>query len=373
MKFFSFEYSMLTLIITSVLILILQSQITTNNEYRNDVYALDKINSHGFNFAAAGDWGCNHNTTNTIRNIIHKDPELVLGLGDFSYGDNADCWLRYADALDALGVKLKITFGNHDHLSYPAESLTYHSPDRLQQYINHFNLSKQYYSFNRQNVHFIAMSTEVPFELGSNQYNFVKRDLQMSATDPAINWIVVFYHRLAYTSPTIVDSIKTLRDTYHPLFQKYGVDLVMQAHSHNYQRTYPVQFNSSDSLNPIITDKNVTNYYNPKGQIFTITGTGGAPDIHNFTGPAAPYTAVQFNAYGFLDIAVTHNGTILEGNFYANNDTLKDHFTIDKSKDIDKSTVQSNPSKDSKSLRENDQIASGFPQKHSKPNANSHK
>jgi hypothetical protein len=147
----------------------------------------------------------------------------------------------------------------------------------------------------------------------------------------------------------------------------------MQAHSHNYQRTYPVQFNSSDSLNPIITDKNVTNYYNPKGQIFTITGTGGAPDIHNFTGPAAPYTAVQFNAYGFLDIAVTHNGTILEGNFYANNDTLKDHFTIDKSKDIDKSTVQSNPSKDSKSLRENDQIASGFPQKHSKPNANSHK
>ncbi len=46
MRFFSFEYSMLTLIITSVLILIIQSQITTNNEYRNDVYALDKINSN---------------------------------------------------------------------------------------------------------------------------------------------------------------------------------------------------------------------------------------------------------------------------------------------------------------------------------------
>jgi hypothetical protein len=120
------------------------------------------------------------------------------------------------------------------------------------------------------------------------------------------------------------------------LFDQYGVDLVLQGHVHNYQRTYPIQFNRYDSPNPIITNKNTTNYYNPKGQIFTITGTAGSPVIHNFTGSAAPYTAIQFNAYGFLDINVIHNGTVLEGNFYENNGTVKDHFTIEKSKDKDK-------------------------------------
>jgi glucose/arabinose dehydrogenase len=341
MSFDSFESSALTLMITLTLIIVLHALMTTNKVYDNDVYALNKIKSADFNFAAVGDWGCNSDTKNTINNIIHKDPELVLSLGDFAYQDKADCWFKFTDPINE---RLKITLGNHDHLSYTTEGGIYLAPERMQQYITHFNLSRQYYSFNYQNVHFIAISTEIPYEAGSKQYYFVKRDLQKSASDPDINWIVVFYHRLAYTSPALVDSIPILRDTYHPLFQKYGVDLVMQAHSHNYQRTYPIQFNRDDSLNPIITDKNTANYYNPKGQIFTITGTAGAPDIHNFTGPAAPYTAVQFNAYGFLDINVIHNGTVIEGNFYENNGTVKDHFTIEKPKKDNKQNESSSPS-----------------------------
>jgi Calcineurin-like phosphoesterase len=333
MRFDSFVSSVLALLITLALILVLHTLITTNNGYDNGVYGLDKINLADFNFAAAGDWDCKTKTNQTVDNIVDKNPELVLGLGDYAYRNNATCWFQI---IDPIYPKMKIALGNHDHLVYTSDNSSYPSPERLKQYMTHFNLSKQYYSFNYQNVHFIAMSTEVPYEAGSKQYNFVKNDLKKSASDPDINWIVVFYHRLAYTSPALVDSIKEIRETYHPLFQKYGVDLVMQAHSHNYQRTYPIQFNRDDSPNPIVTDKNTTNYYNPKGQIFTITGTAGSWDIHNFTGPAAPYTAVQFNAFGFLDVNLTHSGTILEGNFYENNGTVKDHFTIEKSKDKDK-------------------------------------
>ena len=195
-------------------------------------------------------------------------------------------------------------------------------------------MSSQYYSFDHQNVHFISASTELPFEIGSKQYDFIKNDLEKTSSDPKINWIVVFFHRLAYTSPSLIDPIKSIRETFHPLFQKYGVDLVMQGHSHNYQRTYPILYNATNSLNPIVTDKNTTNYYNPKGQIFTITGTGGSPFIHNFTEPAAPFTATQFSGkFGFLDINVTHNGTVLEGKFYDNMGAVDDHFTIEKSMD----------------------------------------
>jgi hypothetical protein len=94
------------------------------------------------------------------------------------------------------------------------------------------------------------------------------------------------------------------------------------------------KFNHEDSLKPQITDKNITDYHDPQGQIYTIVGTAGALDVHNFTRPAAPYTAVQFNVFGFINISVLHNGTILVGNFYENDGTIRDHFAIDKSTDI---------------------------------------
>ena len=42
-------------------------------------YAIDD-----YNFVAAGDWGCTSNTDSTISNMISKNPERVLGLGDYS-------------------------------------------------------------------------------------------------------------------------------------------------------------------------------------------------------------------------------------------------------------------------------------------------
>jgi predicted phosphodiesterase len=320
------------LVIKITLVLFLSSFVLYLFAFPNDgnlAYAV--INSTSlpdFNFAAAGDWGCNPVSNQTVKNMVDKDPELVLGLGDFSYGEKADCWLRLVDPLDH---KMKIVIGNHDHQVYITNTTTVASPSLLQQYMDHFNLTKQYYSFDYQNVHFIAISTEVQFEIGSDQYNFVQKDLEKAASDPNIDWIIAFYHRLAYSSPALLNSIAKIRDTYHPLFEKYDVDLVMQGHSHNYQRTFPIMYNGLNTAGPIITEYNKTSYINPSGQIFATVGTAGAPDIHRFSAPQNRFTAVEFNAFGFLNIDVLHNGTMLEGKFYENNGTIKDQFMITKS------------------------------------------
>jgi len=313
--------------------LLLHSFLTVNDSRLGNVFGLDNTNTADFSFAAVGDWGCTPDTKNTVRNIVDKNPELVLGLGDFAYRNNATCWFSLTAPIHD---KMKITIGNHDLSAYTSRTEHHPSPERLQEYMNKFNLSSQYYSFNFQDVHFLSMSSEIPYEKGSEQYDFVKKDLQNAASKPGIDWIVVFYHRVAYTSPVYLENSylreePPLRDTYHPLFEKYGVDLVIQGHSHNYQRTYPIKFNSNDPSQPFIVDRNTTNYYHPKGQIYTIVGTAGRPDIHNFAGPASPYTANQFIAFGFLNIDVLHNGTLLKGKFYDNNGTTSDHFTIDKS------------------------------------------
>ena len=44
-----------------------------------------------------------------------------------------------------------------------------------------FGLTKQYYSFNYQNVHVLTMATELSYSKGSSQYNFVVDDLQKAS------------------------------------------------------------------------------------------------------------------------------------------------------------------------------------------------
>ena len=288
-----------------------------------------------FNFGAAGDWSCKEQANRTVDNMITKDPELVLALGDLAYAP-PKCWFKLIDPISNI---TEIAIGNHETIreiqgknSSCITCVIVPAPERLQQYMNYFNLTRQYYSFNYENVHFLAISTETEFGPGSDQYRFVSQDLASAEADPSINWIVVFYHRTAYTSPSFIGSVPLIRDTYHPLFEKYHVDLVIQAHDHNYQRTYPIKYDSSVHSNPIVTDFNNTNYKDPKGQVFLIVGTAGSPEVHNFTGTSY-YTATQFNAYGFLNIDVTnkHNGTKFVGSFYNNNGSVNDRFVITKS------------------------------------------
>jgi predicted phosphodiesterase len=269
-----------------------------------------------FNFAAVGDWGCTDDTTDTVNNILDKKPELVLGLGDYSYEDSADCWFKIVDPIDD---KIKIEIGNHD-----VEEL-----GKLPKYMDHFRLTEQYYSFDYRNIHFLALSTETPFAVNSPQYNFVKNDLSKAASDANIDWIIVYYHRPMYTIPSTHSAISSLRSTYHPLFEEYGVDLVLQGHNHNYQRTYPIKFNNENPPHPIETSTNKTTYTDPDGgQIFATVGTGGA-SLYSFTGKE-DYFVEQYKGFGILNVDITNSGKTLTGRFYANNNNEKiiDQFTI---------------------------------------------
>ncbi|HEX6028109.1 MAG TPA: metallophosphoesterase, partial [Nitrososphaeraceae archaeon] len=252
--------------------------------------------SSDFNFAAAGDWACTSDTTDTVNNILDKNPELVLGLGDLSYEDTADCWLEIVEPIDD---NMKIAIGNHE---VEVES-------KLTQYMEHFGLTEQYYSFDYQNVHFTVMSDYVSDKIGSEQYTFVQNDLAKAAADPNIDWIVIVHHDQQYasTANNLLSRANKWKEAYHPLFDQYNVDLVLQAHQHNYQRTYPIKYNSDTPINPIITDRNTDTYTNPEGQIYLTVGTAGA-SLHSLNGNKAPYLiTTEDNVYGFLNIEITAN------------------------------------------------------------------
>jgi glucose/arabinose dehydrogenase len=318
----------LKIMILTPLVLTLEIQLATfhNDQDSNHVHGSDGASLSDFNIAAAGDWGCDNNANNTVNSIEAKNPELVLGLGDYAYRNDSACWF---EIIKPIENKMKIAIGNHDHKA-TVDGIEVPSKERLDEYMNQFNLTEQFYSFDYQNVHFLAISTEDSYEKGSMQYRFVQNDLKNADSSNNTDWIVVFYHRIAYTSPGMVGSLGDFRDTYHPLFDKYGVDIVLQAHTHNYQRSFPISYNTGNSSNPIVTEHAISNYNDPKGQIFVIVGTGGSKVVHNLTGTPSEFTAKQFHGYGFLNLDFTQNRTTLVGEFHDNDNSIKDRFSITK-------------------------------------------
>jgi Calcineurin-like phosphoesterase len=281
-----------------------------------------------FRFAAAGDWGCTEDTTNTVNNILDKNPQLVLGLGDYTYhGDPLDCWFDIIEPIDNI---MKISIGNHE-------------VSDLEELMDHFGLTEQYYSFDYQNVHFISLGTEEEYLDMSNvkaqeQLAFVKSDLEKASTNPNTDWIIPFFHRIMYPNCEcgIVDLYDhNLVDVYHPIFEKYGVNLVLQAHAHTYERTYPLKFNYEDSEEPILTSKDLSNYRSTDGLVIATVGTGGVFSTRLYS--PSELTAVQkTDLFGFLNVDVSSDGTTLIGTFYDNNGggQIIDQFTITKSSSL---------------------------------------
>jgi hypothetical protein len=165
------------------------------------------------------------------------------------------------------------------------------------------------------------------------QLAFVKADLEKASSNPNVDWIIPFFHQMMYyeseESSIVEKDDHNLREVYHPLFEKYGVNLVLYAHSHTYERTYPIRFNEEDTDNPIISSRDLNNYDSTDGLVAVTVGTAGAHSsgLHG----DSEYTPIQFeNVHGFLDVEVFVNEKRLVGTFYDNDADKNDEFTIQK-------------------------------------------
>ena len=121
------------------------SQLTINDDQNNYI-----------NIVAVGDFYCNDETKDTIKNIISINPELIITTGDHVKDVNSiKCW---AEMSQPLKNKMKIAIGNHD----------VEFSKLYKQLVKYHNLTNPYYSHDFRNIHFISLSTEHPFEEVNN-------------------------------------------------------------------------------------------------------------------------------------------------------------------------------------------------------------
>lgn len=112
-----------------------------------------------------------------------------------------------------------------------------------------------------------------PADLDGRTRSFLNRAL----AEPPAPWTIVDHHRPMY-SAAYHGSDLSLRASWGPLIEAGGVDLVVNGHEHNYERTYPM----------------VAGAPAERGPVYLITGGAGAPLHESGTGP---WTAISASVH----------------------------------------------------------------------------
>jgi len=74
------------------------------------------------------------------------------------------------------------------------------------------------------------------------QTRWLEETLSAASKDESVDWIIVQMHQDALSSSRSGNgSDKGIRETWLPLFDRYGVDLVLCGHDHDYERSWPVR------------------------------------------------------------------------------------------------------------------------------------
>ncbi|MGM3307191.1 metallophosphoesterase [Anabaena sp. WFMT] len=120
------------------------------------------------------------------------------------------------------GVKFHACLGNHDiRTDNGVPQVKYAG----------FNMKGRYYTFGQDKIQFFALDTNGNADW-KNQLVWLEKELSLSKAD----WKVVFGHHPIYSSGQYGSNSKFIK-TFTPLFQKYNVQLYINGHEHNYERT----------------------------------------------------------------------------------------------------------------------------------------
>ncbi|MFE3292084.1 purple acid phosphatase family protein [Rhodococcus sp. NPDC059234] len=112
---------------------------------------------------------------------------------------------------------------------------------------------------------------------GGAQQRWLEAELKGARADKAIDWIVVCMHQTMISSAERSNgSDLGVRQAWGPLFDQYGVDLVVCGHEHHYERSHAVRGSSgNDTATPIPVDTRKDTIDTEKGTVHMVIGGGG--------------------------------------------------------------------------------------------------
>ncbi|MBK9760707.1 MAG: metallophosphoesterase family protein [Flavobacteriales bacterium] len=278
--------------------------------------------------------------------------DMWLMLGDNAYWQGRE--MEYQEGIFKIyGDQLRNTElwpapGNHDYYS-GANASSNNGP-----YFDVFALPKlaqaggvpsnteAYYSFDYGKVHFICIDSDgSPRAIGGTMYNWLVSDLAYAQANS--EWIIAYFHHPPYTKGTHnSDSdaqLTEMRTNFVPLLEQNGVDLVLNGHSHVYERSFLIDnhIGLSSTFNPVTMKLDGGNgssapYVKPgdlpphMGTVYTVCGVSGKKGTGTLNHPAMFMSTGAYWGSLLIDI----DGLTLTTKFLNDVGAVIDQFTIQK-------------------------------------------
>lgn len=156
-------------------------------------------------------------------------------------------------------------------------------------------VKSEYWSFNYGPAHFAMVNQYAPFEKGTDQYNWLKNDLETSTK----TWKFIVMHMPAWSAS---ENNLEVQLNIAPLAEQYGVSVVLAGHNHYYARA---EVNG----------------------VYHITAGGGGAPLYN---PAnhAPNVVKTSKTHGYVKFSIQSNS--LTGIAYDLDGNIVDQFSITK-------------------------------------------
>ncbi|CAN5370904.1 hypothetical protein BH09BAC1_BH09BAC1_05510 [soil metagenome] len=310
-----------------------------------------------------------------------KETDVWIWLGDNAYQDGTDAEYQ-AKVFDATyGYDSLFRFmpfmpcpGNHDYNLIAPPFSNINPVNHTGAYYDIVNVPTQgeaggvpsghelYYSYDYGNVHMIALNSELG-SLGSAANDWIGiNSMNTFTTSPMLEWlrddleantkpwVIAYFHQPPYTkgSHSSDDAIeiymKAMRQNYIPVLEEYGVDLVINGHSHVYERSFPIEghYGNSSSWDAAanlvspqcghdqIGEPYVKYTFGPnknRGTIYAVVGCSASKETgSSLNHPVMCYSAGGDSIIGSFIIEV--NGNRLDAHFLRADGALLDSFTI---------------------------------------------
>ena len=192
-----------------------------------------------FSFLVLGDSGVDTPTQWKLgeamrANMNAAEVDFMVHVGDVHQGqgdyyDNI-YFKPYRTIIQNINVYTSL--GNHD--TYTDNGEVYLDDFYLPH--NNADSTERYYSFRWANAYFICLDTNIDYSPGSPQYQFFLNALQDPLRESA-TWTFVYAHHPPYTEYwTDYYGDEGVQNHLVPLFESYDVDMVMNGHTHSYER-----------------------------------------------------------------------------------------------------------------------------------------
>ena len=289
-----------------------------------------------------------HAGMRTFVEATGRQLDLMLHLGDMAYHDGLDKEFQNG-FFDPYGATLRSVpcypaFGNH-------EGHSSNGPRQLGPYFDAFVLptageagglpsgTESYYAYDIGRLHMISLNSyDESREPNGPMATWLRQDLERAKV---ADWIVAYWHHPPYSKGSHDSDVELrlieMREKLMPILEAGGVDLVLTAHSHAYERSMLVDraYDTPTESRGVVLDDGDGDpsgdgwYRKPAGiqphagTVVVVLGNGGATMFQRGTMPIMR-TTMQVHGSLILDF----DGPRCEARMIDQEGTVRDRFGI---------------------------------------------